>query len=431
MRESPWFSLAFLLGLAQLVGAGPETASYDFGNLAWLDVPIGRFLLPSEEGAFESLESQTIRLAKQARARMSVEYGPIDYSCGSPPGTAARRAAFEPATPRAVLDALVRARQHSHPITTECHGEFLCVLEKRVANDATWPLNVREVPGFSVEGVTYDDLFDRVIHAIGQAHRQQLGDAEAWEIVRGPSRRDYWSASVADADGLDMGGQITATFRPGSARDLLCQLAMLRPNCVWSAFARWDPVDPLERASRCVLYLTSWSRRHGKSTSGLVKMLERDSEDKGSQVWDNDEYQSPANMRLDVLSELQTRGQEGLEALMESYSAAANTEYKCAVLHDYLPGFAVWPDSARLLKAFAERELAGPGRPYEGALEELVRLAKETLAESVTPAGMEAATDKAAARGGHEMVYVGAFLAALACTCALVLLWLRRRRRKQ
>ena len=220
-------ALVIATALAAPVSGGANASRRDLGDMPWLDKPMRRFAplltLPTCE-----IQPVFGNVVKQARVRTALEsWSPMSLSV-DPPRMDIRA---DPATPRRVLSQLVTQWSKTRPIAVTQTAGFLCLAEKVLVDQGNWPLNARNVPGFRVDGVSFESLCERLGEAIQAAHDAERGEAPRWVVTVG----DHGAWGAFNPSGPYLNEPITTEIKGGTARAAICQVAMLQPNCFWAA----------------------------------------------------------------------------------------------------------------------------------------------------------------------------------------------------
>lgn len=324
------------------------TTAQDVHAMPWLDRPIGRFFSPSIYGDPYGLGEVFDGFVKQARIRASLEFRSTSRADG--PRWAPLDFAIAEATPRRVLSEIATRWAPTNPIVNSRQGEFLCLAEKALLEDPAWPLNVGDVAGFRVERASFGRVCARAVEAIAKACSRRSSPQTTWNLELGEPPR---------GEGLDFSQHppssrrpITADIEPGHARQLLCQVAMLQPNCYWGAVAMWestaeDTVDGEAivsgRGKRARVMFSSWSDRHGTSTRQLLADFAR--------TVGSDDIRGAEGIRRDVTRELQRRGPRAARATVSAYKATPHVDVRLELL-GLMERLCAWPDATDVIREF-------------------------------------------------------------------------------
>jgi hypothetical protein len=156
---------------------------------------------------------------------------------------------------------------------------------------------------------------------------------------------------------------------------MLWETAKLQPNCFWGAEASWQLTETgVVRNKTCTLMFGSWSDMRAVAGDALVQMLSPGFvRPKGANRYEH---------VRSVLSEVQTRGPEAIEAVLKGYRSASDPSIKSGLLQD-LREVCTWPDNSRVVLEFARgRKALEPDpqlREELGYLEEWARYRRQLL----------------------------------------------------
>ena len=387
--------------------------------MPWLGKPMRRFCYPmTGMGDADDVGGVFGYFVKEARVRASLEYR-------SPSLRGITRGhvwiAMEAPTARRVLSEIVQQWSKAEPVVVTRNAGFLCLAEKALLADPTWLLNVRHVEGFEVRELSFDEVCWRVADAIAEAHEKEAPGDKPWVVYV----NDYTPWSNFSPDGLPWDEPVSARIRSGSARDMLCQVAMLQPNCFWGAEASWlIGKDGTVKRRSCKLMFGSWSDRRQMSTEELLPMLAPDF----PRVRGHNRY----DLARDVLNELRIRGPRAIESLAAAYRASSDTKFKRELL-DGAYVLCGWPENTRAVVRFLTAERGREADPELAArLTDLAELAKQMLPDEADKDDLQ---EEHGARGegawplGWWAAIAAAFVGVvLVCSVAIALAARRSRR---
>ncbi|MFC1805651.1 hypothetical protein ACFL09_01555 [Planctomycetota bacterium] len=296
-------------------------------------------------------------VVKQARVRTALEsWSPMSLSV-DPPRMDIRA---DPATPRRVLSQLVTQWSKTRPIAVTQTAGFLCLAEKALVDQGNWPLNARNVPGFRVDGVSFESLCERLGEAIQAAHDAERGEAPRWVVTVG----DHGAWGAFNPSGPYLNEPITTEIKGGTARTVICQVAMLQPNCFWAAEAtvrrgHWgfgrEPEprrdEPEEASYHCDIVFGFWSAHHKETTEQLVTMLTSPPVSPAGQA----RFRRQA-LETEVLIELAARGPQAAQALTDAYRSTAASQAR-QKLRGWLMALCSWGDNREVVARFAAAEI--------------------------------------------------------------------------
>jgi len=310
--------------------------------MPWLDKPMRRFFSTLIGEGTDDLAIVFSDFVRQARVRAALEYrDPVDR--GFPRGSVSVE--LPRPTPRQVLSEIVAQWSRVHPLVVTRNTGFVCLAEKELADDPSWPLNLEHVPGFQVEAVTVEELSLRVAEAIDKASEEQTPGPERWRLGGG-GHYSRSSGLVYDASLVER--KVSARIQDGSARDLLCQVAMLLPHCFWLVEAvDHESPDGRHKDKYGRLMLGSWGNLHEKSAEELVGLLKTEYQHRQMGI------EGPGFLARDVLRELQTRGPDAIRELFAAYRSSSDKEFTAELTFDCMARVCTWPDNSRAIAAFA------------------------------------------------------------------------------
>lgn len=297
-------------------------------------------------------------VVKQARVRTALEsWSPMSLSV-DPPRMDIRA---DPATPRRVLSQLVTQWSKTRPIAVTQTAGFLCLAEKVLVDQGNWPLNARNVPGFRVDGVSFESLCERLGEAIQAAHDAERGEAPRWVVTVG----DHGAWGAFNPSGPYLNEPITTEIKGGTARAAICQVAMLQPNCFWAAEAavtrgHWgfggEPEprrdEPEEGPYHCDIVFGFWSAHHKETTEELVARLTSRPPVRptGQAVFWRQALET------EVLIELAARGPEAVQALTDACRSTAAPRAR-QKRRGWLMALCSWRDNREVVARFAAAEI--------------------------------------------------------------------------
>ncbi|HRT96622.1 MAG TPA: hypothetical protein P5532_19530 [Planctomycetota bacterium] len=317
------------------------------------------------------------------------------------------------ATPRKVLQEIQVGWSAVGPLLTLRHGSFVCIVEKDLYEDRSWPLNAKRVPGFEVKGMQYDQVCGMAIDAVQNAWRSEVGANARWKytVMAHPS---FYPVSLPWRE------PVTATIREGSARDVLCQVAMLQPNCFWGAEAFLDADG---KSTSWSLEFGSWSDRSGRTCDELVGMLLR-----GPAAGNAEQY----CVSMDIMTILRSRGVEGTRALIHAFGEVSDNTDRILLL-GWMRQQCVWLDSAEALLTFAreERDKRRDSMPRDRKERGMTGTVDDYLDRLESQALQVVRADSAGHPAGYSAVVIIATAVATTGLAIVVSMLRRRRRRKQ
>jgi len=342
-------------------------AAQDLGSLPWLDKPIGRFFSPTYHGEDPwSLGDVLGDLVKQARIRASLEYQASINVDIRTIGAEDLHIAVASATPRRVLSEMAVRWAIVSPIQHRQFGDFLCLGQQVLWEDDKWPLNLEHVSGFSGRDKPFDGICSQAVSAIRSAYGSKFGSKAKWQLEWVPPTSDrstgFGREGETDAEPL------TAEIKAGPARDILCQVAMLRPNCFWGVVGDWDltsteqgrEIVTAPRNWRARVKFATWGNWHHMPTGKLVAKLV-------ASIPEEDWWAVDETMEHGILRELRSRGRAGALAMVEAYRAA-KSEGVQAYLLGAMEQLCAWPDATAVIEEFwmVEKIKHPPGRLETG-----------------------------------------------------------------
>ena len=413
-------AVTWIVATTSLVTSGlNHVSAQDLGHMPWLDKPMRRFCYPTPHMAAAcELGGVFGYFVKEVRVRASLEYR-SPYLREITRGRVV--IAMEAPTARRVLSEIVQQWSKAEPVVVTQNAGFLCLAEKALLADPTWLLNVRHVEGFEVRELSFDEVCWRVADAIAEAHEKEAPGDKPWVVYV----NDYTPWSNFSPDGLPWDEPVSAEIRSGSARDMLCQVAMLQPNCFWGAEASWlIGKDGAVRRRSCKLMFGSWSDRREVRTEELLPMLAPD--------FAHGRGQNRYDVARDVLNELRIRGPRAIESLAAAYRASSDTKFKRQLLNDAYE-LCTWLENSRAVVRFATAERAREADPeLASELADLAELTKQMLPDEADEDDLQV---EHGARGegawplGWWAVIAAAFVGVvLACSVAIALAARRSRR---
>jgi len=356
-RSGTWLWLLALAHAWCLGGSGGQ----ELGTAPWLDKRMRRFCSPlplTDPYAPERVVSDFIR---QARERISLECWRREEGkdqtprAGPVPKLSMRLAS---PTPRRILSEIVARWSQFSPLTVVREREFLCLAERALLDDPTWPLNAEHVEGFKHEALYFGEICDEVERRIQKSHSARVPE------------RDRWRPMSCDRDENTMFGpcegpddMMAVEIRSGSARDVLCQVAMLLPDCFWGVVAKRGE----DGAKGWTLLFGGWSNVREKPTEELVAMLKRDAPlPRGI---------SRFHVVYEIWNELNVRGPEAVRVMGEAYRTTDDAEFKERLLWDMLR-ISTWKDNDGAVSAFAASQLRSGAHPELASLLEVLAARK-------------------------------------------------------
>ena len=328
----------------------------------WLDKPMRGFYSLYPGSLHIDLAFTFGHFIKQARVRASLEYRYYDLKVIRIPMGTDLSFALRSATPRKVLAEIRFRWERVTPLKCAREGEFLCFAEQALVDDPSWPLNLKQVQGFTVSDVGFQTVCSRAAAAIQAAHNASVPMERRWAVETNkatPSGCFYRS-------GDPWREPVSAEIRGGTARDIACQVALLQPNGFWGAEAElWLPQGAKEpRKRRCILKFASWPEDADKlKTAQLIEMILH-------RIPDGDEFFEPPERPAGVLSlhaaaaEFQARGLTGARSLLDAYRATPGAKDKARLVWA-LVAQGPWPEVAELLERFAGDQLSAGVRSSE------------------------------------------------------------------
>ncbi|NQT54429.1 hypothetical protein HQ576_20400 [bacterium] len=319
-------------------------------------------------------------------------------------------------TPRKVLEEI--ERQWDGKMAFRLEGDVVCVVEKRLLNDPTWPLNLAHVPGFHVVGVSFEDLCERAVSQVNRAAHKELGTRHRWVL----EVNQYSPMSDYTPDNLPWAGPITVEVRAASARGVLWQVAATQKACFWGVDARVRREGETgEETRECNVNFGGWGDYREKPVDELIELLWSDRM--------SDRYIHPIYMEQDIVGELAMRGAEGAEALVKSFEATDSKRQRDAIFW-YLSETVAFPQEARVVREFAFRQLRSTqDEDVAEGLRHILALCDKVLQREAQSKGKMGGADKGEGEeerrcGGCPLLLTIATGVAL---CILVVWFIRKR----
>lgn len=311
------------------------------------------------------------------------------------------------------------------PLVVTRETGSLCLAEKALLDEPSWPLNASHVQGFRVTNASFDEVCERLNEILQATHDADKSKAAHWEVM--VNRRD--ACHMFSPRALPWKDPITAEIHAGTARDLICQIAALQPNCFWGADAGWVPGCEAE-TRYCDVVFGSWSDLRDKTSGELARMLTSGSLKNAA----GGEYLDYYDLAFDMLSELSTRGAEGVNALIQACGSGKDPKARMDDLH-LLEYVCNWPDNAKMVYDYAGAERKRTHDQALGsALELLESIAESELGDTETSeeSGTGRPNEAAEHHGSSGWALVELSLALLAVAGAVVLaVAIARARRKR